>query len=365
MSFTVIAVVLALGVCPHLRGIEMGAPPPASIPAPAPADDQLAAAFDQLFALGLPDVRGRRWVEVRYRRLLSDAQLRPPPWPPRGSFLGATPEGGRFPSVVVGAQRYVLVEQEAWERHRAAQGDMHALLLSCPDWPLVAEDGPVAVDLLDTAARLTAWLAPWPATRRSPAAGKSQSQWDRDEYHGDWTKTEVLIFAAQLHQLGHPAEARTLARTLFAGEEAAKLFASARLKVARARYDAAIFALSRTGDWRAAADTLDRLLADFPHGWPERPLVVRMRDEARRHASGEAPPALAGPAWSDDDRAWAAALLRGRWGAPTNQTWMFAARRGRSRAGRQSRRTAVRRADGRRPAPRTRGWRAAVARGPV
>lgn len=118
----------------------------------------------------------------------------------------------------------------------------------------------------------------------------SENEYSRNNVSAEFG--DLLLFAAQLHQTGHPQLANELALAtfdLFPSREAA--VDAAIHQIASAEYQKAAGEFFKSGDWAAYHQSLTKLVNRFPRGWSAREAIGMFLPQLEKQASGTKAPA--------------------------------------------------------------------------
>ncbi len=119
---------------------------------------------------------------------------------------------------------------------------------------------------------------------------KSKEFRQRLEYSGASSLGRLLIFASQLHQSGHPAEANRLANTLFNLGVSPETVIDAAINHLAARDLSVVTEDFFTNhDWKTYERDLRTLSARYPRGWEAYPAVQMLIPQVAKKVAGEMP----------------------------------------------------------------------------
>jgi len=142
------------------------------------------------------------------------------------------------------------------------------------------------------------------ATLRPKADDDYNLRWMRD---GGESYGSLLLFAAQLHQAGHPAEANQLAAALFQAAPSRQSVVDSAIELLGDHEFSLISNEFFTHyDWVAYHRALSALHERFPRGWTTRRAVAIFLPQLGKQAEGAPPPPVALAGVTPDPRALAA-----------------------------------------------------------
>ena len=245
----------------------------------------------RLARLGLPDMRGARWV--RY------------PGPPRNSFpksyefrelgLNLTRDVWKLDTepptyLEFGSASTVPAPDAAQTPEKAVSepGIFKKMLRNYRDKNPEPEeeskpDIPPEPEAAQDAAAITARLG-----KSSVAESiNNRMRWSGDSnLHG-----RLMLFAAQLHAAGETRSANSLAAALFlAVNDDTAVIDGAISHLADSRYDAAVSRFFEETDWETFRTSVGEILETFPRGWTNRPAVALLASRlAKRDPSPPLP----------------------------------------------------------------------------
>ena len=268
--------------------------------------------FDRLDALGLPNARGARYVdlshayfppEVGHGQYFMENELKLA----GNSWLLEEQESGQA-RIIVGQNRIADIwelnklQKLQREEARAAKGTN-------------TESTAMFQRGMDSAGRVGGrWKNADPVRDAAKAKAWLDQQGDENERRNNWNLRQdgygrLFLFSAHLYRAGHTNEANQLVAKLFehAGSGQRVLIQAVGL-LADAQYGEAYAAFRRTGDWNAFGEALRALLARFTSGWKTRGGVVLLEQAVARRVGGEVAPALEGEGITEEDRALLASL---------------------------------------------------------
>lgn len=223
---------------------------PSSPPVIAKAPD-FSEAFRKLESLGLPPIKDAEWTSGNPNSVSEeDYQLR--------EMIGQL-QGHGWKFKVDGQERFLgFGNLDTTDVPKGEGGGSRGLLGSLFGG---GSSKPKGADLRKDADHLTAIL-------NDPA--KSGDFREGIEYSGKSSVGRLLIFAAQLHQTGHPEEANRLAAAVFSlGLPPEQVIDSAVNRLATREYSLVVASFVTTRDWSAYHQGLQKLVTRYPRGWDD------------------------------------------------------------------------------------------------
>jgi hypothetical protein len=121
---------------------------------------------------------------------------------------------------------------------------------------------------------------------------------DLDDFRRPWTDSgsrtfgPLMLFAAQLHQAGHPKLADQIAWALFQKAPNREVVVDAALDhLGTQLYQHATDRFFKNHDWQAYRDELTALIEKLPRGWDAQPAAMLVLESVNRRISQPTPPA--------------------------------------------------------------------------
>ncbi len=258
--------------------------------------------FEMLVKLGLPDTKGWKYVRIEsYDRLQSSLQG----WKRTGnSWVEAAPDADGVRRVVSdGITLQALIDADS---ARADRGQAEKLMKSLaarglqPSWGGGRDiEGDEAADAASLVETLKAEM--------EKGENRSLDYLLRDPE----VLSQLFFYAAHWHRRGLEKEASELVTFLLGRlPRKAALVEVAVQRIANQRQAVAVTRFKGSGDWAALQAELEKLLADFPRSWPERPLSMRLLEQVKTRVAAPAPPVAADGEFplSPEQAAWWADL---------------------------------------------------------
>lgn len=277
----------------------------ASPPAPVAAAADFSAGFQKLIQLGLPSLEGAVWTAAGDEsRDMEDYEL-------REMLEGLKGKGWKLQAN--GKPAFLSlggVEAKEVTPGQGGGGGGGGLLGALFGG---GSKKPKATDLVTDANKLI-------ATFEDPE--KSKEFREGLEYRGTSSLGRLLIFATQLHQSGHPAEANRLANTVFSlgvNPEAVIDGAISRLAARDLGVVTEVFFTRK--DWAAYERELRALTERYPRGWESYPAVQMLLPGVAKRAAGGMPakPVIAGATLHPEAIAALDEALQDAKGAPDDE----------------------------------------------
>ena len=258
------SILLAL---PMASAVE-SAPPLASTATP-----DFSAGFQRLITLGLPPLEGAEWlIAANANQGMDDYELRELLSEVKGTGWKVQQEG-KTVFVPLGGTESTTMPATAGEKGGGSL--LGAIFGSGSKKPKAADVQSDANKLIDTIGD----------------TDKSKQFRERLEYQGAASLGRLLLFAAQLQQTGHPAEANRLASILFTlGVTPEAIIDAAVNRIAERDQGRITTAFFATHDWVAYERDLRLLVEHYPRGWEHLPAVQMLLPAvAKRAAKTPAP----------------------------------------------------------------------------
>ena len=127
-----------------------------------------------------------------------------------------------------------------------------------------------------------------------------------NRYSSSAIDADLLLFATQLYQTGHPNLANHLAAAIFSAVPSRETVVDAAIdKFANSLYEQAAAAFFKSGDWAAYENSLTHLTQRCPRGWSSREAVGLFLPQVAKQAAGLKPSAPTLPDSAIDPRALA------------------------------------------------------------
>lgn len=296
--FGKMALALMLGF--PLAAAAQEATPPATVTSPA----GFSAGFQKLIQLGLPSLEGAEWTTAGDEsRDMGDYEL-------REIFAGLKGKGWKIEAN--GKPAFLpLGEVKAGEAAAGESGGSGGGLLGALFGG--GSKKPKAADLVADANKLI-------ATFEDP--DKSKDFREGLEYRGTGSLGRLLIFATQLHQTGHPAEANRLASTVFSlGVNPEAVIDGAINRLAERDLGVVTEAFFTSKDWAAYERGLRVLTERYPRGWETYPAVQMLLPAVKKRVAGGMPakPVIEGATLHPEAIAALDAALQDTQGAPDDE----------------------------------------------
>ncbi len=290
--------VLMLG-SPLATAADEAAPPPV-----AAAKVDFAGGFQKLIQLGLPALDGAEWTTAGDEsREMEDYDL-------REIFDGLKGKGWKL--LANGKPAFLSLGGVETKEFTASEGGgSGGGLLSALFGG--GSKKPKAVDLVADANKLIASL-------EDPE--KSKEYRDGLEYRGTASLGRLLLFATQLHQAGHPAEANRLANAVFSlGANPEAVIDGAINRLAERDLAVVTEAFFTRKDWSAYERELRTLVERYPRGWGTFPAVQMLLPAVTKRVAGGMPakPVIDGATLNPEAIAALDAALQDTQGAPDDE----------------------------------------------
>lgn len=277
----------------------------ASPPAPVAAAADFSAGFQKLIQLGLPSLEGAEWTAAGDEsRDMEDYEL-------REMLEGLKGKGWKLQAN--GKPAFLSlggVETKEVTPGQGGGGGGGGLLGALFGG---GSKKPKATDLVADANKLI-------ATFEDPE--KSKEFREGLEYRGTSSLGRLLIFAAQLHQAGHPAEANRMANTVFSlGVNPEAVIDGAISRLAARDLGIVTEAFFTRKDWAAYERELRVLTERYPRGWGSYPAVQMLLPGVAKRAAGGMPakPVIEGATLNPEAIAALDEALQDAKGAPDDE----------------------------------------------
>lgn len=276
-----------------------------SLSAPSAASADFSAGFKKLVTLGLPSLDGAIWASAGDEsRDMDDYVLREMLTELKGAGWKLQ-TNGKPTFLTLGAA--ASKEVTASVGNQKGGGFLGALFGG-------GSKKAKSLDLVADANKLIATL---------DDAEKSKNFRERLEYSGTSSLGRLLIFATQLHQSGHPAEANRLANTVFTLGASPEAVIDAAVNIL-ATHDLNVVteAFFTLKDWAAYERDLRALTERYPRGWQAFPAVQMLLPAVAKRVAGgmSAKPAIEGVTLEPEAIAALDAALQDTKGAPDDDS---------------------------------------------
>ena len=247
------------------------APPVES--APVETGPDFSAGFERLITLGLPPLEGAEWLVAADENQSSDGyELRELLEQLKGGGWKVQQEG-KSVFIPLGGTESTPMPNSAGQK---SGGGLFGILLGG------GSKKPKTTDVLADANKLIDTLSD---------AEKSKEFRERLEYRGSTSLGRLLLFATQLQQAGHLAEANGLASAVFSlGITPQSIIDAAINSIAQRDQNKITTAFFATHDWVAYERDLRMLVERYPRGWADLPAVQMLLPAVGKRAAKTPPP---------------------------------------------------------------------------